>query len=298
MEENRSSNFNKEETNKLMILLKDYPVITCKKTDHTSNKQKDAAWKLLCNKFNSDATVYRSVKQLQQKYNNLKKTARKEMAEEKYGRRLTGGGPPPPKPSETTEWLNSVMKESISGLTAVYDSDALDESNLMKENYTQDTSLAHVNLDFLDENTFAESFPHDIIDTTESVPVETVQSNRSENATNEVLTNAVKTGFSAKKRTSAFTPLETRKQIILHTQKKSELLSQKQKREIILSNYAQEEHEQNMQFKKEAHEQFLKHRDELHNLEMQQKKELHYLLLEKCKYETEKAKQELNNICK
>ncbi|KAF9414018.1 hypothetical protein HW555_007971 [Spodoptera exigua] len=195
-----------------MILLKDYPVITCKKTDHTSNKQKDAAWKLLCNKFNSDATVYRSVKQLQQKYNNLKKTARKTSDR---------GGPPPPKPSETTEWLNSVMKESISGLTAVYDSDALDESNLMKENYTQDTSLAHVNLDFLDENTFAESFPHDIIDTTESVPVETVQSNRSENATNEVLTNAVKTGFSAKKRTSAFTPLETRKQIILHTQKKA-----------------------------------------------------------------------------
>ncbi|KAH9630075.1 hypothetical protein HF086_004781, partial [Spodoptera exigua] len=234
------------------------------------------------------------------------------MAEEKYGRRLTGGGPPPPKPSETTEWLNSVMKESISGLTAVYDSDALDESNLMKENYTQDTSLAHVNLDFLDENTFAESFPHDIIDTTESVPVETVQSNRSENATNEVLTNAVKTGVSEtvtfdtstpksmlRKPVSkelAFTPLETRKQIILHTQKKSELLSQKQKRELILSNYVQDEHEQNMQFKKEAHEQFLKHRDELHKLEMQQKKELHDLLLEKFKYETEKAKQELNNI--
>ncbi|KAF9417155.1 hypothetical protein HW555_005666 [Spodoptera exigua] len=240
--ENRSSNFNKEETNKLMILLKDYPVIKCKKTDHTSNKQKDAAWKLLCNKFNSDATVYRSVKQLQQKYNNLKKTARKEMAEEKYGRRLTGGGPPPPKPSETTEWLNSVMKESISF------------TYLQMKKITHKTSLAHVNLDFLDENTFAESFPHDIIDTTESVPVETVQSNRSENATNEVLTNAVNTGvsetvtfdtstpksmlrkpvskelgFSAKKRTSAFTPQETRKQIILHTQKKSELLSQNKK---------------------------------------------------------------------
>lgn len=72
----RSSNFGKEETNKLILLLKDYPVITCKKTDHSSNKQKDAAWKLLADKFNSDATTYRSVKQLQQKYNNIKKTAR------------------------------------------------------------------------------------------------------------------------------------------------------------------------------------------------------------------------------
>lgn len=47
------------------------------------------------------------------------------MAAEKYGRRQTGGGPPPPKPSETTEWLNSIMGESISGLPAMYDSDAL-----------------------------------------------------------------------------------------------------------------------------------------------------------------------------
>lgn len=47
------------------------------------------------------------------------------MNAEKSGRRLTGGGPPPPRPSDTTEWLNSIMGESISGLTAVYDSDAL-----------------------------------------------------------------------------------------------------------------------------------------------------------------------------
>lgn len=47
------------------------------------------------------------------------------MAAEKYGRRQTGGGAAPPKPSETTEWLNSVMGASISGLAAVYDSDAL-----------------------------------------------------------------------------------------------------------------------------------------------------------------------------
>lgn len=127
------------------MLLKDYPVINSKKTDHASNNQKEAAWRVLTTVFNSDATRYRSTKQLQQKYNNLKKTARKvpsyfismsllqldalmqslisiliqEMAAEKYGRRQTGDGPAPPQSSETTEWLNSVMGESISGLQAV-----------------------------------------------------------------------------------------------------------------------------------------------------------------------------------
>lgn len=56
-----------------MSLLKDYAIITCKKTDNASNQQKEAAWKLLADKFNSDATKFRSVKQLQQKYNNMKK---------------------------------------------------------------------------------------------------------------------------------------------------------------------------------------------------------------------------------
>ncbi|CAG5019275.1 unnamed protein product [Parnassius apollo] len=55
----------------------------------------------------------------------MKKIARKEMSAEKNGRKQTGGGPPPPKPSETTEWLNTIMGESISGLPAIYDSDAL-----------------------------------------------------------------------------------------------------------------------------------------------------------------------------
>ncbi|KAF9806458.1 hypothetical protein SFRURICE_001253 [Spodoptera frugiperda] len=69
----RSANFSKEECHKLMSLLKDYAIITCKKTDNASNQQKEAAWKLLADKFNSDATKFRSVKQLQQKYNNMKK---------------------------------------------------------------------------------------------------------------------------------------------------------------------------------------------------------------------------------
>ncbi|KAL4721083.1 hypothetical protein ACJJTC_015456 [Scirpophaga incertulas] len=221
--EYRSSNFCKEETNKLIMLLKDFPIITCKKTDHSSNKQKDVAWKKLAEIFNADATKYRSIKQLQQKYNNIKKTARKEIASEKYGRRQTGGGPPPPKPSEASEWLNSIMKESISGLTSVYDSDALENTNLVND--TQDaSSSARVNLDFLD--TCEENTPQsNVFDT--STPKTMLRKPVSKELV-----------YCDKKRSSAFTPLETRKQIILHTSKKNELLSHKQARELELMKYA------------------------------------------------------------
>lgn len=62
---------------KLKWLLKEFPTITSKKTDCASNQQKEVAWRSLAEKFNSDATTYRTVKQLQQKFNNMKKNARK-----------------------------------------------------------------------------------------------------------------------------------------------------------------------------------------------------------------------------
>lgn len=89
--------------------------------------------------------------------------------------------------------------------------------------------------------------------------------------------------FNEKKRKTAFTPLETRKRIILHTDKKIDYLTHKQLRESDLSQYAKEEHDQNM-----------KHKQELHDQELQFKKKLYELILEKSKYETEKAKIDLN----
>ncbi|CAH2109239.1 unnamed protein product [Euphydryas editha] len=123
--EARSLARSKEETVKLTFLLKDYSIITSKRTDHASNQKKDAAWRSLAEKINSDAVVYRNVKQLQ-KFNSVKNSQKstviimlslQEMSAEKNGRKQTGGGPPPPKPSETTEWLSTIMGESISRLT-------------------------------------------------------------------------------------------------------------------------------------------------------------------------------------
>ncbi|CAB3241878.1 unnamed protein product [Arctia plantaginis] len=59
----------------------------------------------------------------------MKKNARKELSQEKKERRCTGGGPPPPKPSDTSEWLCSIMGESIVGLPSTHDSDFIFDNN-------------------------------------------------------------------------------------------------------------------------------------------------------------------------
>ncbi|CAB3250627.1 unnamed protein product [Arctia plantaginis] len=44
-------------------------------------------------------------------------------------KKRTGGGPPPPKPSDTSEWLCSIMGESIVGLPSTHDSDFIFDNN-------------------------------------------------------------------------------------------------------------------------------------------------------------------------
>lgn len=66
------------------------------------------------------------------------------------------------------------------------------------------------------------------------------------------------TAFKENKRKTAFSPLETRKRIIMHTESKMNFLTQKQLRESELSQYAKEEHELNMKHKQELHEQEFK----------------------------------------
>ncbi|CAH2087759.1 unnamed protein product [Euphydryas editha] len=216
-----SSNFSKEENIKLMTFLKDYPIIS-KKTDHTSNQQKEAAWRLLADKFNSDATKFRSIKQLQQKYNNMKKSARKV----RNGCR---------KIWETANWRWTTSSKAIgnhrvvkhyyggvyqwSSSSAVYDSDAMRE---LPSSSGFDTSTPKAML---------------------RKPV------------------SKELSFIHKKKKTAFTPLETRKRIMIHSEKKIDLLSKKQGREMDLAQYAKEEHKLNM-----------KHKEELHELELSFKK--------------------------
>ncbi|XP_063831594.1 uncharacterized protein LOC135080802 [Ostrinia nubilalis] len=92
---------------------------------------------------------------------------------------------------------------------------------------------------------------------------------------------------SEQKRKPAFniTPSETRRKIIMHTEKKMDFLKKKELRDLNLAKYAKEEHEMNM-----------KHKQELHELEIKYKKEMYELMLQKCRYDIEKAKLELNKL--
>lgn len=65
------------------------------------------------------------------------------------------------------------------------------------------------------------------------------------------------------KRKCSFTQLETWKQIIEQSNKKTEYLTQYKSGNQDLALYALEENEQNMLFKKEAHEKALQDQDKL-----------------------------------
>ncbi|CAG4985389.1 unnamed protein product [Parnassius apollo] len=311
----RTTNFSKEETVKLTCLLKDYSIITSKRTDHASNQQKDAAWRSLAEKFNSDAVVYRNVKQLQQKFNNMKKIARKEMSAEKNGRKQTGGGPPPPKPSETTEWLNTIMGESISGLPAIYDSDALVDGDTTLE--MSNTAECTISLDLMENemsdaggtantslnecnNLLNTEVLDDIETDADSKKVDITFDNSTPKA---LLRKPISKQLSSphNKRKKCYTPFEARKRIVTHFEEKKEFLTEKKSREEQIKKYAQEEHQQNIthkadkykreiEFMEQKHALYMEQQKEMHELEVVFKKNIQELLLEKVKLEILKIK--------
>ncbi|CAG5055518.1 unnamed protein product [Parnassius apollo] len=288
----RTTNFSKEETVKLTCLLKDYSIITSKRTDHASNQQKDAAWRSLAEKFNSDAVVYRNVKQLQQKFNNMKKIARKEMSAEKNGRKQTGGGPPPPKPSETTEWLNTIMGESISGLPAIYDSDALVDGDTTLE--MSNTAECTISLDLME---------NEMSDAGEMQTQKKVDITFDNSTPKALLRKPISKQLSSphNKRKKCYTPFEARKRIVTHFEEKKEFLTEKKSREEQIKKYAQEEHQQNIthkadkykreiEFMEQKHALYMEQQKEMHELEVVFKKNIQELLLEKVKLEILKIK--------
>lgn len=105
--------------------MKHSKIILCKKTNGTAIKQKDETWTAIANEYNSTGNIYRSVKQLKNKWEYMKKIARKEAGNVNRARRLTGGGPPPFPMSDTNEWVAGVLKESATGLDSQFDGDAM-----------------------------------------------------------------------------------------------------------------------------------------------------------------------------
>ncbi|PSN41060.1 hypothetical protein C0J52_18314 [Blattella germanica] len=126
-ESKRCPNFINKEVELLVNLVQKYSyIIECKNTDSTTWKEKEEAWEKLSLEFNScSGGGFRSAKNLNVKYNNIKKSSKK-IADEKQQFYKTGGG----KSSATNitpidTAINDLMGETSSGLEVLCNSDDL-----------------------------------------------------------------------------------------------------------------------------------------------------------------------------
>lgn len=126
----RAPNFSSKEKNVLLNIVYAFKsIVECKKTDAVTWRQKDEAWNKITANFNSQLPdgCSRSKDSLRKLYDNLKKNARKTVAEEKKEIFKTGGGTPDTGPIDhTTELvLDIVNPKTVYGLENQYDSDRI-----------------------------------------------------------------------------------------------------------------------------------------------------------------------------
>lgn len=70
----RAANFSKPDEELLIAIIKKYKTkIECKKSDVNSSVMKNVAWTKVTNEFNASSNGLRSLKELKNKYDNIKK---------------------------------------------------------------------------------------------------------------------------------------------------------------------------------------------------------------------------------
>ncbi|KAL4709617.1 hypothetical protein ACJJTC_007348 [Scirpophaga incertulas] len=220
----------------------------------------------------------------------MKKNARKELSYEKRERRCTGGGPPPPKPSDTSEWLCSIMSESIVGLPSTHDSDVThDIGDVLEEilipNIENNISIIDVPLkpdsnvvDIQLESNIYNQDKENVSNSAHCFDTTTPKSMLKQPISKQLVSDT-------RKRKLLCTPSETRKKIVSMANEKEEYLKEKRLRDLKLLQFAEEEHSKNMQ-----------HKEELHRLEVEFKKKMNELLLKKTLLEIEIEEQKLKNL--
>lgn len=90
----RAPNFTVREKTLLLNIIHDFKhIVENKQTNSTTWREKDMAWSKIAATFNSqNEETYRTKENLKKYYDNIKKTVRKEVAEEKHESNKTGGG--------------------------------------------------------------------------------------------------------------------------------------------------------------------------------------------------------------
>lgn len=121
----RTPNFSSSEVDILLELVEKYKsIVECKKTDKVSCETKLQTWKRIEEEFKSTCGFFRSYSVLKNKYENLKKTAKKNFAEEKRNVYKTGGGVQTTIATKTDEKIKSIVaSEQMEGMMSIYDDD-------------------------------------------------------------------------------------------------------------------------------------------------------------------------------
>lgn len=130
----RAPNFSNREKVLLLNLVSDYKdVIENKKTNSQTWRQKDDAWQKMTNLFNSQTpeNYQRSKDSLRKYYDNIKKSLRKDIAEEKKEVQKTGGGGYQVFVDPINELaLGIVNPKTVFGLSNPYDTDLTAEEEI------------------------------------------------------------------------------------------------------------------------------------------------------------------------
>ncbi|XP_060873307.1 uncharacterized protein LOC132947127 [Metopolophium dirhodum] len=126
MKRPRCTNFSATEENTLVELAAKYSnVLECKKSDHDVWQSKIAVWMKIQEQFTATTGSLREVQNLKDKYENLKRKAKKTEADRKKEVFKTGGGIARSTiaPSATHNVLIEIMGSSAVGLQNIFDGD-------------------------------------------------------------------------------------------------------------------------------------------------------------------------------
>ncbi|CAH1117627.1 unnamed protein product [Phaedon cochleariae] len=123
----RSSNYTQQEKNLLLnIILRFKHVVESKKTDAVTWRDKNSTWTKIATLFNSQSPTgtYRDVTSLRKVYENVKKTVRKTVSDEKVSFKKTGGGEASFNDDPTIDLaLEVINTKTVYGLSNPFDSD-------------------------------------------------------------------------------------------------------------------------------------------------------------------------------
>ena len=93
-------------------------VLKSKFTNTNTNKMKQSVWEEMTIAINAVGTAHRSEAEVKEKWTNLQRAAKNELSKFRKEQRKTGGGPPPKMPSQSTDKILHLLKDtpSFSGL--------------------------------------------------------------------------------------------------------------------------------------------------------------------------------------